>query len=158
MASRFEQGRYPGRVARAGLFGVALVLSGCGGGSGKVHASDDVTTEGAFIVPTAAQVAAKEGGSVSQFPVPADGIEGIERFCGEIGAVVTSMGTTSAGERVDCQVGAMELSMDPEATGKSFLAGVCEIAGGTVIEVAMRPGESQTIAACHTGRAVLGDS
>ena len=158
MGSRFEQRMQPGRVARAALLGAAFVMTACGGGGGEAHSSDDVTTEGAFINPTAAQVAAKEGGSVSQFPVPADGIEGIERFCGEIGAVVTSMGTTSAGERVDCQVGAMELSMDPEATGKSFLAGVCEIAGGTVIEVAMRPGESQTIAACHTGRAVLGDS
>ncbi|MFO0971266.1 MAG: hypothetical protein U0520_02870 [Candidatus Saccharimonadales bacterium] len=158
MASRFEQGRYPGRVARTALFGVALVVSGCGGGSGEVHASDDVTTEGAFIIPTAAQVAAKEGGSVSQFPVPADGAPGIERFCGEIGAVVTGMGTTSEGEWVDCIVSDMELSMDPDSTSKLFLEAVCRIAGGTVIEVAMRPNQSQTIAACHTGQAALDEN
>lgn len=123
----------------------AIALTSCSEiGVSNVDAAFATTT-----VPTAAERARLEGGSVSQFPTPTEGVDGSKRYCREIGAKII----LASEQSVTCEASGTLFTLAPdEKHGDQTIINrqVCLFVKGDIVPSAPTPGALNTVEACHT--------
>jgi hypothetical protein len=132
------------RFRRAGATATLLViLAACGSDGPRATASEEVQTH-----PTAVELAAAEGGTVSQYPGFARGGLDNARYCIENTGTVVGV-SIGDDESVTCQVNGENFNLLTARESDDTLEALCRSAGGQVVGVAVAIGEDFNVPACH---------